>query len=71
MTLALAALVCMSAADGVMDKHDSCRSWAESGECQYNPGFMQENCAKSCNEAVKSKSGEPEQCAGWAAQGEW
>ena len=68
--LAVAALVCLSAG-GVVDKHESCLAWAESGECGNNPGFMQENCAKSCNEAVKSAGGEPEQCAGWAAQGEW
>eukprot|EP00966_Prymnesium_polylepis_P248751 5751390-Prymnesium_polylepis.1 len=55
---------------GLTDKHDSCVSWAEAGECAANARYMQENCAKACSEAVPPSAGEPEQCAGWASQGE-
>jgi prolyl 4-hydroxylase len=30
------------------DIKDECRSWALSGECEKNTGFMQENCGLSC-----------------------
>ncbi|CAL4117687.1 unnamed protein product, partial [Meganyctiphanes norvegica] len=31
------------------DRHQSCRSWSDIGECQKNPNFMNDNCKKSCN----------------------
>ena len=30
------------------DTDDACRGWAESGECDKNPGFMLKSCAMSC-----------------------
>jgi len=30
------------------DLDDSCESWANSGECEKNPGFMWDNCKQSC-----------------------
>ena len=30
------------------DLNDSCESWANSGECEKNPGFMWDNCKQSC-----------------------
>jgi hypothetical protein len=32
-----------------VDEHENCMSWAEVGECEKNPGFMEENCERSCN----------------------
>ena len=58
------------AADGLRNNNIECDGWARSGECNNNPGFMQKECAKSCEEIVVDPAGEPEQCAGWAAQGE-
>ena len=31
-----------------VDKHSSCVSWADQGECEKNPGFMQSDCAATC-----------------------
>lgn len=30
------------------DQHENCEFWANSGECESNPGYMAENCATSC-----------------------
>ena len=30
------------------DEEDECYDWALSGECDKNPGYMWENCEKSC-----------------------
>lgn len=30
------------------DKNDQCQEWAFFGECDKNPGFMKENCKRSC-----------------------
>ncbi|KAG7352464.1 glutathione S-transferase domain containing protein [Nitzschia inconspicua] len=35
------------------DNHDSCPQWAASGECDNNPGYMLNNCAKSCDQIAK------------------
>merc|ERR1712187_273089 len=35
--------------DGCVDTHERCEFWASSGECDANPRYMHENCAKSCN----------------------
>ena len=34
------------------NRHDDaeCASWARSGECAGNPGFMQVNCRRACGE---------------------
>ena len=31
------------------DKNEACCGWAKSGECMKNPGYMEENCALSCD----------------------
>jgi len=31
------------------DENDSCGTWADSGECDNNPGYMHQACAASCN----------------------
>lgn len=33
-----------------------CRTWATNGECENNPGYMLENCRKSCNKCNPTKS---------------
>merc|ERR1711920_1008781 len=30
------------------DENQSCEGWAALGECETNPGYMLENCRKSC-----------------------
>ena len=30
------------------DTNDECASWAESGECENNPGYMRMSCKRSC-----------------------
>jgi prolyl 4-hydroxylase len=37
-----------SATPGCEDAHDQCRGWANTGECDKNPGFMLEGCKWSC-----------------------
>jgi len=31
------------------DRHPSCPEFAKAGQCSANPGWMEENCKKSCN----------------------
>lgn len=37
-----------SAPPGCDNKHDTCRAWANAGECKKNPGFMLEDCKWAC-----------------------
>ena len=30
------------------DMNDECASWADSGECENNPGYMRVSCKRSC-----------------------
>lgn len=32
-----------------INKHELCTSWASSGECETNPGYMKVECAPACN----------------------
>lgn len=34
--------------DDCRDEHDACASWAQSGECTKNAGFMSSACPRSC-----------------------
>ena len=34
--------------DGSIDHNENCEKWAKFGECQNNPDYMLEHCAKSC-----------------------
>ena len=34
---------------GCFDRIAQCESWASSGECEQNPGYMNSNCARACN----------------------
>ncbi len=31
-----------------VDKSDECPLWAEDGDCNLNPQYMMQNCAKTC-----------------------
>jgi len=35
--------------DQCEDKNENCTWWAEIGECEKNPGYLLQNCPKSCN----------------------
>lgn len=48
--LAIATLVLsIVAAQDCKDFHENCQTFAASGECDKNPGFMNANCQKSCD----------------------
>mmetsp|Transcript_694 Transcript_694/g.1107 ORF Transcript_694/g.1107 Transcript_694/m.1107 type:complete len:228 (+) Transcript_694:147-830(+) len=51
--LVLLALFVGSVISAAPDQNENCKSWAEQGECDNNPGYMLENCATSCNEVAK------------------
>ena len=36
------------------DRDDRCASWAASGECDANPGFMRSTCKRSCGACVRA-----------------
>jgi len=42
---------------GCTDRNNNCASWARTGECQRNPGYMLSYCRRSCNHC--SSSSEP------------
>lgn len=33
---------------GCNDEYNSCKAWADNGECEANPDFMLQNCPNSC-----------------------
>lgn len=37
------------------DNHKLCQYWAQTGECNKNPAWMNVNCAKSCRLCGKYK----------------
>ena len=37
------------------DKNDSCREWADDGECISNPLYMNTHCALSCGHCLPEK----------------
>lgn len=39
--------------DSCKDKQENCVLWADHGECEVNPNYMEINCAKSCNTCDK------------------
>jgi glutathione peroxidase len=51
--------VCLAAlwvnVNALTDNHEMCQQWAETGECDHNPGYMLPNCAKACA-AVSTES---------------
>jgi len=60
------------------DRNQYCPDWAASGECERNPGWMQENCRLSCGVCSGPPAPPPPApctdnnagCAAWAASGE-
>ncbi len=47
-----------------------CATWASTGECQANPGWMLKNCPVSCNECANKCADHEVHCTQWKAQGE-
>ena len=37
-----------AAPPGCDNKHETCKAWANAGECANNPGFMLEDCRWAC-----------------------
>jgi hypothetical protein len=70
--LAVIPAAVLAAAVALPEDHSPhCKVWAAAGECKANAPFMEQTCAKACQEAPPTdRHGEMEQCAGWAAQGE-
>jgi len=36
-----------------------CQDWARKGECDANPSYMNQNCAKTCGRCIASKDNLP------------
>ena len=36
------------------DSDENCGFWAENGECEKNPNYMIQNCAKSCSQMTSN-----------------
>ena len=49
------------------DQNSMCCQWARSGECENNPGFMEESCRLSCN-ICETERCSPECCPPTAAE---
>ena len=45
---------------GKTDKSPNCGSWADQGECEKNPGFMQSDCAATCSKRPQDTLGRSE-----------
>jgi len=55
-----------------VDDNTSCPGWAQSGECQKNPGYMLKSCRKSCNQCSTTSSkcvDKNTSCRVWASGG--
>ncbi|CAK8675296.1 unnamed protein product [Clavelina lepadiformis] len=49
------------------DSNVRCQSWAQNGECQKNPGYMNINCCESCSQSACLDSSP--YCPVWASVG--
>ena len=68
-TLLFVALLARAATAPILrDQHSNCQQWADSGECESNPGFMQKDCAQSCA-ADGDDAGGREACSKMVAAG--
>ena len=59
-------LAAATATAAAADKYENCKRWAEGGECNANPAFMQENCATACASAKDYSAQIKKECAGYA-----
>ena len=50
----------------MQNKHESCYSWRNLGECLRNPTFMRANCGLACHNLMDTRS----DCQPWAQAGE-
>ena len=53
--LVLLLAVSLATAAALEDTNEKCQEWAERGECEKNPGYMQSNCAASCDAIEKAR----------------
>ena len=53
LSLAFLCLLADAAQEECADEHETCATWASSGECDRNKGFMHTACAKSCSTCPK------------------
>jgi len=54
------------------DSNENCGYWASAGECTKNPGWMLENCKKSCDNCKGTSTNckdENDSCSGWSGYG--
>ena len=65
-----AAWLLLPLASAPVDQHENCQQWAEGGECDRNPQYMQQQCAKACSGAKSYVSQLKRECNGYAKQGE-
>lgn len=65
LTLCLRSAAAHVVDQGTQSERAECADWAAAGECERNPGFMLEGCARAC-----SRGAERSECAEWAAAGE-
>lgn len=42
---------------GCENKHDTCKAWANAGECKKNPGFMLADCKFACKACAGMDAG--------------
>ena len=47
-----------------VDDNESCKTWAEIGECDKNAGYMLSHCKKSCNEYYAEATADGSDIAG-------
>ncbi|XP_050718047.1 zinc metalloproteinase nas-15-like isoform X2 [Eriocheir sinensis] len=56
--------------DQCQDNNEHCATWANMGECQKNPTWMDVNCQKSCKKCGVPCADNSEHCAYWTSMGE-
>lgn len=55
LALVLWMAVSLATVAALEDTNDKCQEWAEMGECDKNAGYMQSNCAASCDDVEKAQ----------------
>ncbi|CAL4058640.1 unnamed protein product, partial [Meganyctiphanes norvegica] len=53
-----------------VDNNQYCKAWADLGECNNNPEWMNLNCKKACNKCGTTCQDQSSNCSYWASKGE-